>query len=189
MGRFYRYFNRARRAVPRNCRDRVFGVLAIAAILVAAGLAGCAPDIEKRGDLPETDALAQVRPGTTTRAEIVKLLGSPSSTGVFDPNTWYYISKETKQISFFDPSILDQQVYVINFDGNGVVSNVEHKTLKDARNIPMAPGATPAPGRELTFMEQLVGNLGRFNGSSNEAQGSSNTGIYNGGRETNQIGF
>jgi hypothetical protein len=26
--------------------------------------------------------------------------------------------------------------------------------------------ATPAPGRELSFLEQLIGNLGKFNGSS-----------------------
>ena len=174
--------------MPRNSDYKSLTGLTIAVVLLAAGLAGCAPDIEKRGDLPDKDDLAQVHPGTTTRAELVKLIGSPSSTGVFDGNTWYYISKETRQISFFDPKILDQQVYVVNFDDNGVVKSVEHKTLQDAQNVPMAPGATPAPGRELTFMEQLIGNLGRFNGESGSA-GSSDTGISNGGRSTNQIGF
>jgi outer membrane protein assembly factor BamE (lipoprotein component of BamABCDE complex) len=149
------------------------GVCSIAALLVAAGLLGCAPDIEKRGDLPEKDALAQIHPGTTTRDQVIKLLGSPSSTGIFDSNSWYYISKLTRQVSFFDPKLLDQQVYAIEFDGNGVVQSVSHKTLQDARNIPMAPGATPAPGRELTFMEQLVGNLGRFSGANSEGGGGS----------------
>lgn len=157
---------------------------AIAAILIAAGLIGCAPDVERRGDLPEKTDLAQIHPGTTTRADVVKLLGSPSSTGIFDQDSWYYISKETRQISFFDPKILDQQVYVISFDGNGVVKSVEHKTLQDARNVPMAPGATPAPGRELTFMEQLVGNLGRFNsggGGGGETSGAETNAISGGG--------
>jgi outer membrane protein assembly factor BamE (lipoprotein component of BamABCDE complex) len=155
------------------------------AAIVTAALVGCSTDVEQRGNLPDNSDIAQVHPGTT-RAQVLKLLGSPSSTGVFNPNTWYYISRETKQISFLDPHVLDQQVYVIELDGNGVVKSVEHKTLKDAQNVPMAPGATPAPGRELTFMEQLLGNVGRFNGSTS---GESNTDTINSGRSTNQLGF
>lgn len=149
-------------------------VMAAAAAVIAAGVGvggsgGCAPDVEKRGHLPEADELGHIHPGTTTRDQVVKLLGTPSSTGVFDGNSWYYISRKTEQVSFFDPEVLDQQVYVINFDGTGVVRSVEHKTLKDARSIEPAPGATPAPGRELTFLEQVLGNIGRFNQSGGEA--------------------
>jgi outer membrane protein assembly factor BamE (lipoprotein component of BamABCDE complex) len=159
----------------RGSFARKWRLAMVAAALVAAGVGGggCAPDIEKRGHLPEGDALGQIHPGTTTRDQVVKLLGTPSSTGVFDGNSWYYISRKTEQVSFFDPEVLDQQVYVINFDGTGVVKSVEHKTLKDARNIEPAPGATPAPGRELTFLEQVLGNIGRFNQSSNEGESSS----------------
>jgi outer membrane protein assembly factor BamE (lipoprotein component of BamABCDE complex) len=176
--------------VARNFLHKSTALQSIAAILIAAALAGCAADVEKRGDLPEREAVAQIHPGTTTRDQVVALLGSPSSTGIFDPNSWYYISRETRQISFFDPRVLDQQVYVVDFGPNGVVSRVEHKTLRDAQNVPMAPGATPAPGRELTIVEQLVGNLGRFNnGGGSGSEAPSMTGISNGGRETNQIGF
>lgn len=145
------------------------------AILIAAGLVGCAPDIEKRGDLPEKDALAQIHPGSTTRDQVAKLLGSPSSAGIFDANSWYYISRETRQVSFFDPKVLDQQVYVVNFDGNGVVASVQHKTLRDAQAVPMAPGATPAPGRELTVVEQLIGNIGRFSGGGGGGEESTSS--------------
>jgi hypothetical protein len=47
-----------------------------------------------------------------------------------------------------------------------VVKAVDHRNLKDARDIEPAPGATPAPGRELTFLEQIIGNVGRFTKSS-----------------------
>jgi outer membrane protein assembly factor BamE (lipoprotein component of BamABCDE complex) len=139
----------------------------------AAALAACAPEINDRGNLPEPDRLAQIHPGSTTREQVAKLLGTPSSTGIFDPNSWYYISKKVKQVSFFDPDVLDQQVYVVDFDGNGVVQKIEHKTLKDGREIEPAPGATPAPGRELTFLEQVLGNIGRFTkgGSSKSEEG------------------
>jgi outer membrane protein assembly factor BamE (lipoprotein component of BamABCDE complex) len=138
----------------------------IAVAVSSAMLGGCAADINQRGNLPEKDRLAEIHPGTTTRDQVAKILGTPSSTGVFDGNSWYYISRKTKQIAFLDPDVLDQQVYVVNFDSNGIVKNIEHKSLKDARAIEPAPGATPAPGRELSFLEQVLGNIGRFNKSS-----------------------
>jgi outer membrane protein assembly factor BamE (lipoprotein component of BamABCDE complex) len=138
-----------------------------------AGLGACVSSLDQRGNLPEPDKLAEIHPGTTTREEVAKILGNPSSTGIFDSKNWYYISRRTKQVAFFDPDVLDQQVYVVNFDDKGVVRGVDHKDLKDGREIEPAPGATPAPGRELTFVEQILGNIGRFSkgGSSSGKDG------------------
>ncbi len=135
----------------------------LAVALGATGLAACVATVDQRGNLPEPDKFAQIQPGTTTREQVAKILGTPSSTGVFDDKNWYYISRRTKRVAFFDPDVLDQQVYIVNFDAAGVVRGVDHKDLKDGRDIEPAPGATPAPGRELTFLEQVLGNLGRFN--------------------------
>jgi outer membrane protein assembly factor BamE (lipoprotein component of BamABCDE complex) len=134
--------------------------------LAAATLVACVPNVDQRGNLPEPEKLAEIHPGRTTRDQVVKILGTPSSTGIFDDKRWYYISRKTKQVAFFDPDVLDQQVYIVNFDGKGVVQTVDHKDLKDGREIEPAPGATPAPGRELTLVEQVLGNIGRFNKSS-----------------------
>jgi len=143
--------------------------------LAATGLGACVATVNQRGNLPEPEKFAQIRPGTTTREQVVKILGTPSSTGVFNDKNWYYISRRTKQVAFFDPDVLDQQVYIVNFDATGVVRGVDHKDLKDGRDIDPAPGATPAPGRELTFLEQVLGNIGRFNkgGSSSSDDKSS----------------
>jgi len=143
----------------------------LAVALGATGLAACAATVDQRGNLPEPEKFAQIRPGSATREEVTKILGTPSSTGVFDDTNWYYISRRTKRVAFFDPDVLDQQVYIVNFDATGVVRGVDHKDLKDGRDIEPAPGATPAPGRELTFLEQVLGNIGRFNkGGSGSAE-------------------
>jgi outer membrane protein assembly factor BamE (lipoprotein component of BamABCDE complex) len=136
------------------------------AILTTITLVGCAVSEDLRGNLPDPDKLAAIQPGTTTKEQVVKILGSPSSASTFDDDVWYYISRKTKQIAFLSASVLDQQVYIVDFNDKGVVKDVEHKTLADGENITPAPGATPAPGRELSFMEQLLGNIGRFGGSS-----------------------
>jgi outer membrane protein assembly factor BamE (lipoprotein component of BamABCDE complex) len=155
--------------------------LSASVALAAAGLAACAPTIDQRGNLPDPEKLAQIHPGTTTREQVTHILGTPSSMGVFDDKNWYYISRRTKQISFLDPSVLDQQVYIVDFDDKGVVRGVDHKDLADGKDIEPAPGATPAPGRELTFVEQVLGNVGRFNKASGDSGTGATTGIPEGG--------
>ncbi len=135
-----------------------------AALSAAIALAGCAATVEQRGNLPPRDELAEIHPGKTTKDQVVKILGSPSSVGVFDDKSWYYISRRTSRVAFFDPSVLDQEVYIVDFNDDGVVQAVDHKTLKDGRDITPVARTTPAPGRQLTFLEQLIGNLGKFNG-------------------------
>jgi outer membrane protein assembly factor BamE (lipoprotein component of BamABCDE complex) len=149
---------------------------AVAAVSAAFAVTCCSPDIEERGDLPTHEEIARIHPGKTTKDQVVNILGSPSSVGVFDPNAWFYISKRTSQTAFFLPRTTDQQVYIVEFDKDGVVAAVDHKGLMDAENITPAPGATPAPGRELTFIEQVIGNLGRFSGSTASGGGGGTSG-------------
>lgn len=152
----------------------LFSLAAVAAL----GLGACVPRVDQRGNLPEADKLAQIRPGISTKDQVTRILGTPSSMGVFDDKRWYYVSRKTKQVAFLDPDVLDQQVYIVNFDDKGVVRDIDHKELKDGREIEPAPGATPAPGRELTFLEQVLGNIGRFNksGTGSGAGGDSTQG-------------
>src|SRR5271166_1866181 len=129
-------------------------------------IAGCAPSVEQRGNLPTPDKMEEIHAGSTTKDEVAKILGTPSSVSVFNNDkSWYYISRRTAQTAFFDPDVLDQQVYVVNFDDQGVVKAVDHRVLEDGKEITPVARATPAPGRELSFLEQLIGNLGKFNGA------------------------
>jgi outer membrane protein assembly factor BamE (lipoprotein component of BamABCDE complex) len=144
---------------------------ALPALPLAAIVGACSTDVALHGNLPPAYQVAEIHPGKTTAQEVVKILGSPSSTGVFDHNQWYYISDRTSRLAFFTPKVLSQDVYVVDFDGNGVVKAVEHKNMKSAKEVSPAPGETPAPGQHLSFIQQLIGNIGRFNGV--ETTGSS----------------
>jgi outer membrane protein assembly factor BamE (lipoprotein component of BamABCDE complex) len=155
------------RALPGGYRLQRFFVLGFA--LVA--LAGCNIPTTQRGNLPKADALDQVKPGVTDKQTVTRLLGTPSTTAAFDDHTWYYISNETKQVAFLEPQLLDQQVVAIRFDDHGVVVGIDRKGLKDANAITPNPNATPAPGREYTFLEQLIGNFGKFNSGGDDAAG------------------
>lgn len=158
-------------------RYQLLRPLALGATL--AVLAGCGIPVNDRGNLPKPDVLAQVKPGVTDKASVKSLLGSPSSVATFDGDTWYYISRKEKQIAFLKPEVLDQEVYEIHFNDKGIVSSVTHRGLKDAQAMTPNPDTTPAQGREFTFLEQLIGNFGKFNaggGSNGSGPGSPNPG-------------
>jgi outer membrane protein assembly factor BamE (lipoprotein component of BamABCDE complex) len=138
---------------------------ALAATVLA--LAGCSNPVDQHGNLPDADKLAQIKPGSTDKATVTQLLGSPSTVAAFDANTWYYISQKTRVLVLNPPEVLDQQVLAIDFDDKGVVRDVEHRAMADGAAISPNPNATPAPGREFTFLEQLIGNFGKFTGNGN----------------------
>ena len=68
------------------------------------------------------------------------------------------------------PVVLTEQS-AKGFDDQGVVRAVDHKVLQDGKEITPVARATPAPGRELSFLEQLIGNLGKFNSSGGGSSG------------------
>jgi outer membrane protein assembly factor BamE (lipoprotein component of BamABCDE complex) len=135
---------------------------AIAAILLVGMLAGCGPADDLRGNNPEKKVLAEIKPGVTDKASVTKLLGSPSTVASFDNNTWYYISQETQNVAFFKPRLKDEKVVTISFNDKGVVRQIGYLSMADHVDVTPNPNATPAPGREFTLMEQLIGNFGRF---------------------------
>ena len=163
--------------IDRHSRLR-YQVLGPFVFVAALGtLGGCGFPVNDRGNLPKADLLAQIKPGVTDKNSVKALLGTPSSVAAFDGDTWYYISKEERQIAFLRPQVMNQQVYVIHFDDKGTVTEVSHKGLDAAQAMTPNPDATPAPGREFTFLEQLIGNFGKFNsGGTNNTPGGPNTG-------------
>jgi outer membrane protein assembly factor BamE (lipoprotein component of BamABCDE complex) len=166
---------------PRDPSRRYLSSIVCAISGIA--IAGCASSVEQRGNLPTPEKLAEVQPGVTSKDQVVKILGSPSSISIFSDKSWYYISRRTGQFAFFDPDVIDQQVYIVNFDDQGVVKTVDHKGVQDARAIDPVPRATPAPGRELTFLEQLIGNVGKFNSATaSKSSGGSSGGTAPTGR-------
>ena len=141
----------------RRCRLR------LAALIPAVLLAACTPQIDTHGEHLDADRLALVRPGVQGRDEVARLLGSPSSTSTFGDESWYYISDVVETRSIFDREVTERQVVTIRFDPQGVVREVDMFGLERGREVELVERETPSFGESLTFFNQLVGNLGRFN--------------------------
>jgi outer membrane protein assembly factor BamE (lipoprotein component of BamABCDE complex) len=146
-------------------RDKMRLVACTLAAAAALSLASCAKTIDQRGNLPSDEKLAEVQVGVSTRDEVSRVLGTPSSTSTFDEKTWYYISRKTEQFAFLTPELLDQQVVAVTFDDAGIVRDVARHGMDERRDITPVARSTPAAGKELSFIEQLIGNVGKFNSS------------------------
>lgn len=126
-------------------------------------LAACAARVETHGNLPDPELLQEIKIGENTRDDVSLLLGTPSTKGVFGQETWLYISDRTETVAFFEPEVVERKVVVLQFDDSGVVSTMETVDLSAGQNIELVDRETPTRGNELTILEQVMGNLGRFN--------------------------
>ena len=147
--------------VPARGRGRRARHMVLGCALAAALLAGCEPIVHQQGHVHDAEVLAEIKPGVQTREDVARLLGSPSAVGTFDDKLWYYISRRTETTAFYAPDLVDQSVIVIDFDESGVVAGVTSLTLAEARAIEPVEEESPTRGRELSFFEQIFGNIGR----------------------------
>jgi outer membrane protein assembly factor BamE (lipoprotein component of BamABCDE complex) len=139
---------------------RVLLLASAATILLGA----CEPRVDQRGHVATPGSIEKLQPGQQTRNDVLTLLGSPSTTATFDDETWYYISQRVETTAFLAPDVKDQQVMALKFDKAGVLKDMNTYTLQDGRAVEMVDRKTPTAGKELTIIEQIFGNVGRFGG-------------------------
>jgi len=133
--------------------------IAIVSVLAAGLLLGCAPVISQRGYLPDPDNEAAIKSGSDTKTSIQSRLGYASITASFangGADSWYYVSATEKQVAFFQPTVLKRQILAVYFDKDNRVTGVRHYGLSDGHVINFEKRETPARGRELTFLQQLL---------------------------------
>jgi outer membrane protein assembly factor BamE (lipoprotein component of BamABCDE complex) len=132
-------------------------LLAATACLIVAG---CAAEVNVRGNAPPDDKLSQVTPGMT-REQVMELLGSPSSIATFTDQAWYYIGQRTEDYAFYKPKVIERQVVVVQFNDLGQVSEVKKLEKDDGKPVEMVERTTPTVSRDLSLMQQIFGNLGK----------------------------
>jgi outer membrane protein assembly factor BamE (lipoprotein component of BamABCDE complex) len=150
------------RSLPRRLRLSAGLCLALS---LGLGLGGCslfAPPVQQHGIKVDADDLQQLVIGTSTRDDVAAALGSPTMKASFDENTWIYISERTYLRVGQKPGMEDLQVVTVSFDDKGVLRGIRHLGEADSQPVTMTAGRTDSPGTEASFMQQLLGNIGKF---------------------------
>jgi outer membrane protein assembly factor BamE (lipoprotein component of BamABCDE complex) len=135
----------------------------VAAVVLSSALllGACTPITSYQGFQAVEANPKDVKVGVDSKATVMDRLGSPSAVAAFDPNTWYYISQVTDQMAFHTPNIRRRDVVAINFDkSDDKVLAVSTYSLKDGHVVPFNKRSTPTRGRELSVIEQILGNIG-----------------------------
>ncbi len=141
---------------------RVAGL--VLAAIIGGGLSGCAAEVKNHGYAPDDALLAEITAGTDTRGSIRRKIGRPSTTGVFTESGWYYVATTVEHYMYYQPKVTDRRVVAVQFDADDVVAAVNVYGLEDGRIIDLQTRTTPTYGRELTILQQLLGNLGKLTG-------------------------
>lgn len=159
----------------RTVSPALVGIL-IGALALPLAVGGCETIVDQRGFAPTPGSMEKLEIDTQSREDVVRLIGSPSAVATFNPNVWYYISQKQEYYAFFKPTMLEQNVIQLNFNESGRLTEIKKYDLSDSRDIQMVSRITPTAGKEITVLEQIMGNVGRFSGPRQQTNPGAPTG-------------
>jgi outer membrane protein assembly factor BamE (lipoprotein component of BamABCDE complex) len=131
------------------------------AVTGAVLLAGCASMgmRDHRGAILDKELASAVQVGVDNKESVAKTLGRPSFVGQFNPNDWYYVSRDTRTTPLRVPGVIDQTILHIRFDAAGNVTTVDRTGKELIASINPDNAKTPTLGRKRSFFEELFGNI------------------------------
>ncbi len=138
-------------------------------LILFTALAGCAI-IDNHGHIVEPEQVAKIQVGVTTKDQVAELLGTPSSVSTFGAKTWLYMSETTQRRAFLDPTVLSSNITRIEFNEQGKVTALDSLTEKDKQVVSHIQRSTPTAGHTFGILEQIFGNVGRFNGKDPDSE-------------------
>jgi len=142
---------------PRYIRFALFFV----ASLGLAAVGGCGDRISSHGHIINENELKQINIGTTTRADILDMLGQPSFKGAFDTQKLYYSSQVMLQPVASTKQTQKRIIYIFTLDDKNMLQSIDLINKEDGLQIAHIDDKTPTPGDTFGILEQVFSNLKR----------------------------
>lgn len=160
-----------RKFKPVSVRASRPALVALILGAAAAALTACGAQIDRHGHVFIDVDLQQIQPGMS-KDQVKTVLGSPDTTSTIGGDAYYYISTTQKTVAFLKPYEIDRQVVAVYFDKGEAVQQVANYGLQDGVVVNYYKGETPARGKDLSFVEQMFGNLANRKMFKDQRQGS-----------------
>jgi outer membrane protein assembly factor BamE (lipoprotein component of BamABCDE complex) len=151
----------------RNCIVRVLAFVAVLpAGCVGTSVApnGLAPmsKTSQHGYVVSEEAIQQVPVGSS-QDQVLIALGSPSTTGNYGGEVYYYISQTRRQpVKFMNARVVDERVLAVYFDKGKKVERLADYGKKDGKVFDFISRTTPTGGRDENFIQQVFGGVVGF---------------------------
>jgi outer membrane protein assembly factor BamE (lipoprotein component of BamABCDE complex) len=140
----------------RVTRGGAFGLCIVA-------LSACSATYRNHGYVPTEEELAEVVVGVDTRDTVAENIGVPGSSGVLNDSGFYYVTSRIRHYGAAKPKVVSRELVAISFDQSGIVKNIERFGLEDGQVIPLERRVTSSGVGDVSFLRQLMGNIGNFN--------------------------
>ncbi|MES2337893.1 MAG: outer membrane protein assembly factor BamE [Pseudomonadota bacterium] len=144
-----------------------------AALLLLAGVAAsaCTPLRGHQGYIVDVDLVNSIQPGVDNRATVQQVMGMPTIAGQFGQGDWYYVARDTRNMSYNTPKAVAQTTLRVRFDAAGTVTAIDRLGLEQVASIDPYGKKTPTLGRERGFFQDLFGNIGTVGATGAGAPG------------------
>ena len=125
-------------------------------------LSSCSQNIQNHGHIPLSSELKAIEVGVDTKKSVQELIGRPSTMGVLQNKSWYYVGNTMQHYAWREVKEIKRIVVAIRFSQSGVVENIEQFSLTDGQDIKISSRITGRTVRDNTFLMQLLGSFGRI---------------------------
>jgi len=98
----------------------------------------------------------------TNKNEIRKILGSPSSTSLFDNDVWIYVERKLTQSelkNFGRMKLIKNDVLVLEIDNKGILKSKSFYNKDDMENVQMVEATTEDGFRKKTFVYDFMSSM------------------------------
>ena len=129
-------------------------------------LTSCSVEIEEHGKRIGEELLDKIVPGSTQKQQVLSVLGAPSTENDFGNKVWFYVASNNRKTALFGDKLLSRSIIKIMFDDENTVTKITMLTEKDQKTVEHSQNKTPTAGQEIGVLQQLLGNVGRFNTDS-----------------------
>ena len=107
------------------------------ASLGLAAVGGCGDRISSHGHIINENELKQINIGTTTRADILDMLGQPSFKGAFDTQKLYYSSQVMLQPVASTKQTQKRIVYIFTLNDKNILQSIDLMNKEDGFRSPI----------------------------------------------------
>jgi outer membrane protein assembly factor BamE (lipoprotein component of BamABCDE complex) len=63
---------------------------------------------------------------------------------------------------------MKRTILTVKFDKQGIVQKIYELDTTKQKEIPFVKRETPTKGKELTFIQQIIGNIGKYSGPTDD---------------------
>ena len=149
--------SRPNKSRPRHRQHALFFFTSLA----LAALGACGDRVSSHGHIINENELKQINIGTTTKADILDILGQPSFDGAFDTQKLYYSSQVMLQPVASTKQTQKRIVYIFTLNDMNILQSIELIDKEDGLQIAHIDDKTPTPGDTFGVLEQVFSNLKR----------------------------